>query len=168
VTAGGLPAAGLGVLLAVVAAASTGAQTPTTPAGPAAPVATRHAVNLTAKLKIKRVGGAFVGTGPVSGPPFGRGGLTSRSTVRSRSPLRTATTLTARYATGSVTLQGSGHYSGSTFLATMAVTSGTGAYRGIRGSGLKVSDVSRRGVDTLRVSGGVVYADPAAPAPAGY
>jgi hypothetical protein len=160
----------MAVLLALAVAAPTDAQISTTPSVPGSPVPTRHAVDLTARLKVKRRGGAFVGTGPVAGKPFGTGAMTSRSTVTSRSPLRTATTLTARYKAGTVTFKGSGHYSGSTFLATVAATGGTGAYHAIAGQGLKVTDVSRRGSDTLRVSGNVTYTDPAPAAapPSGY
>lgn len=136
---------------------TTPTSTPTTTPAPVAPVAMKHALGLVAKLRIKSHGGAFVGTGPVSGPPFGGGTITSRSVITRRSPLRTATTLTARYKTGTVVFKGVGHYVGRTFEATMTVTGGTGAYRAIKGSKLTATDVNRNGIDTLRLQGAVTY-----------
>jgi hypothetical protein len=142
----------------------TGQATPTTPTTQTTPPApTPHAVSLVAKLRIKPRGGAFVGTGRVEGKPFGKGRMTTRSTVKSRSPLRISTTLTVRYEEGKVVLKGTGRYVGSTYKATMKVSSGTGDYRRITGSNLKVTSRNKAGVETLRVKGTVRYAEPSQP-----
>jgi hypothetical protein len=134
-----------------------GPTTPTTTL-PVAPTPTRHYVSLTAKLKIKPQGGAYVGTGPVTGAPFGSGRFTSRSVVTRRVPLRTATTLTAVYSGGSVTFRGNGEQTGSVFKATVNVSAGTGKFRGIKGYALHVTDTNRNGGDTLRMTGSVTFA----------
>jgi hypothetical protein len=156
-----MPFPGLGVLAALaVGGAATFAQDPgttqtTTTTAPPVPVA--HTASLTAKLRIKPQGGAFVGTGPVTGNPFGKGKLRSRSVVTRRSPLRTATTITTTYKTGTIVFKGTGRYVGSTFKATVDVTRGTGAYAKATGRRLKVTDVVKRGVDTLKLKGKISY-----------
>lgn len=118
---------------------------------------TTHAVNLTAKLRVRAQGAAFVGTGSLSGEPFGAGRAKVRSTIKSRAPLRTSTTLTVITNKGNAVFRGNGRYVGSTFKATMKALSGAGAYRGITGANLAVTVVSRNGVEVLRMKGTVRY-----------
>lgn len=134
---------------------TTTTQTTSTTTPPPAPVV--HTVSLTAKLKIKLRKGAFVGTGPVTGKPFGKGKFRSRSTVQRTSPLRIKTTLTATYKAGTIVFKGTGTYVGSTFKATVNVSRGTGAYAKAKGRKLKVTGRSRNGVDTLKVKGKISY-----------
>jgi hypothetical protein len=145
----GVPA----LLLAM--SAGTAAQTPVAKAP--------HAVNLTAKLKTKPQGAAFVGTGPASGTPFGIGRAKTRSTIKTRSPLRTSTTLTVVTTKGNAVFKGTGRYVGKTFRSTMKAFSGAGRYRGIEGSNLAVSIVTSNGVDRLRMTGTVRYGAAAIP-----
>ncbi len=145
--------------LVLAFSAATPAQSPTTPTTttPAPPEPTTRAVSLTARLRIKPSRGAFVGTGRVSGKPFGTGRARTRSTIKSRSPLRIRTSLTVVYKRGRVVFAGTGRYVGLTFKATMRVSSGTGIYRDITGSGLKVTSSNRSGVELLRLRGRVRY-----------
>ena len=129
--------------------------TQTTTTQPPTPVA--HMASLTAKLKIKLRKGAFVGTGPVTGKPFGKGRFRSRSTVQHTSPLRIKTTLTATYTDGTIVFKGTGKYVGSTYKATVDVARGTGAYKEATGKKLKVTDVAKHGVDTLKLKGKITY-----------
>ncbi len=163
----------MGALLALIAgtlvpvfvlSGATSAQTPTTPTTPTTPATPEptlqkrtRAVSLTAKLRVRPSGGAFVGTGSVAGKPFGKGRFRSRAVITSRSPLRTASTFTATYKKGKVTFKGAGRYVGSTFRATVKVASGTRAYRGITGSKLKVSSSNRGGAERVRLTGKVRY-----------
>lgn len=140
--------------LVLALSAATAAQTPAIPSTAKA----KHAVNLTANLRISPQGGAFVGTGRATGTPFGMGRAKVRSTVKSTSPLRTSTTLTVVVAKrGSAVFKGTGRYVGSTFKVTMRAVSGSGAYRGIEGTNLAVTSVSRNGIDRLRMTGTVRY-----------
>jgi hypothetical protein len=123
-----------------------------------------HAVSVTAKLHIKPQGGAFVGSGAASGLPFGAGRARLRSTIKSRSPLRTASTLTIVTTKGNAIFKGTGRYVGSTFKSTMKVFSGAGEYHAIAGTDLAVTVSSRNGVDTLRMKGTVRYGPSAVPA----
>jgi hypothetical protein len=157
--------AGLGALASLaVGGAATFAQDPgttqtttTEPSTTTPPVLVTHNASLTAKLRIKLRKGAFVGTGPVTGKPFGKGNLRSRSTVQHTSPLRVKTTLTATYKNGTIVFKGTGKYVGSTFKATVDVSRGTGAYKEATGKKLKVTDRARNGVDTLKVNGKITY-----------
>jgi len=144
--------------LALTMSTSTAAQTP----GASKPA---HTVNLAAKLKIKPQGGAFVGSGAATGTPFGKGRGRLRSTIRSRAPLTTSSTFTVVTTKGNAVFKGTGRYVGPTFKSTMRAFSGAGAYRGITGSKLAVTVVSRNGVDTLRMKGTVRYGAASAPAP---
>lgn len=151
-----LVALGVNAALALTMSAATAAQTPADPK-PA------HTVNLTAKLKIKPQGGAFVGSGAATGTPFGKGRGRLRSTIKSRAPLTTSSTFTIVTTKGSAVFKGTGRYVGTTFKSTMRAFSGAGAYRGITASSLAVTVVSRSGIDTLRMKGTVRYG--VAPAP---
>jgi hypothetical protein len=141
-----------------VSAAATEAPVQVVPKAP-------HAVNLTAKLKVKPVGGAFVGTGPASGTPFGAARAKLRSTIERRGPLRTASTLTIVTTRGNAVFKGTGRYVGTTFKATMRAFSGAGTYRGVQGTNLAVTSTNRNGTDTLRMKGTVRYGAAALPEP---
>jgi hypothetical protein len=155
--AGALAAVAVGgpVSFAQDPATTTETTTTTTTTAPPAPVV--HTVSLTAKLRIKQRKGAFVGTGPVTGNPFGKGSFRSRSVVQHTSPLRIKTTLTATYKKGTIVFKGKGGYVGSTFKATVDVSRGTGAYAKAKGKKLKVTDRARNGVDTLKLKGKITY-----------
>lgn len=144
------------VALALTMSTTSAAQTPVAPK-PA------HAVNLTAKLKIKPQGGAFVGSGAATGTPFGKGRGRLRSTIKSRAPLTTSSTFTVVTTKGNAVFRGTGRYVGTTFKSTMRAFSGAGAYRGVSGSNLAVTVTSRNGIDTLRMKGTVRYGVTAAP-----
>jgi hypothetical protein len=141
--------------LLLATSAGTGAQTPAAKAP--------HTVSLTAKLKTKPQGAAFVGTGAASGTPFGTGRARMRSTIKTRSPLRTSSTLTVVTTKGNAVFKGTGRYVGKTFKSTMKAFSGAGTYRGIEGSNLAVSVVTSNGVDRLRMTGTVRYGTAAVP-----
>ena len=155
-----LPVVLLTAALVAAVTAPSAAQTPVAP--PAEETA--QDVNLTAKLKIRPKGAAFVGSGTASGTPFGSGRATLRSTIKSRSPLRTSSTLTVVTSKGNAVFKGTGRYVGSTFKVTMKAVRGAGRYRGIQGSNLAVTVVTRSGVDLLRMKGSVRYGA-AQPAP---
>lgn len=149
------------LVLALALAAATPAQT-SAPSTTQAVAKATHAVNLTANVRVMPSGGAFAGSGRATGTPFGMGRAKVRSTIKSRSPLRTSTTLTIVVAgKGNAVFKGTGRYVGSTFKATMRVFSGAGAYSGIEGSNLALSSVNRNGVDRLRLTGSVRYGDAA-------
>lgn len=149
------PLAAAALVLAM--SAVTAAQTPAPGTSATPTVKPSHAVDLTAKLRIKPVGAAFVGTGPTTGTPFGSGRAKLRSTITSRSPLRTSTTLTIVTTKGNAVFKGPGRYVGNTFTLTMKAFSGAGRYRGITGTNLAVRSVNRGGVDRLRMKGTVRY-----------
>ena len=145
---------------ALVAGGSvTSAQSPTTTETTTAPPPTpvEHTASLTAKLKIKYRKGAFVGTGPVTGKPFGKGRFRSRLILVQSKPLRIKGTLTATYKAGSIVFKGKGTYVGSTFKATFDVARGTGAYAKATGKKLKVTSRAHRGVDTMKLKGKISY-----------
>lgn len=146
----------LALALVLAMTTVTAAQTPD-PAPTTAKERAVHAVNLTAKLRIKPQGSAFVGAGAASGTPFGTGRARLRSTIKSRSPLRTSSTLTVVTTKGKAVFKGTGRYAGSTFKVTMKASSGAGRYRGIEGSNLAVTVVSRNGIDLLRMRGNVRF-----------
>jgi hypothetical protein len=136
---------------------TTQTTTTTTTATPPPPVA--HTASLTAKLRIKLRHGAFVGTGPVAGKPFGKGKFKSRSTVHSTHPLRIHTTLTGTWKAGTIVFKGTATYVGSTYKGTFHVSRGTGAYAKATGKNLKVTDRARNGIDTLKLKGKITYPD---------
>ena len=146
----------IALVASALVAALTAPSAAQTQVAPPAEETTRD-VNLTAKLKIKPQGSAFVGSGAATGTPFGSGRARLRSTIKSRSPLRTSSTLTVVTAKGNAVFQGTGRYAGSTFKVTMKAVRGAGRYRGIQGSNLAVTVVSRNGVDLLRMKGSVRY-----------
>ena len=147
----------IAALLIAVLMAATGATTAAQSPTVAPAEKTVHAVNLTAKLKIKPQGSAFVGSGAAWGTPFGAGRGRLRSTVKTRGPLTTASTFTIVTTKGNVVFKGTGRYVGRTFKVTMRAVSGAGAYRGVTGSHLAVTVVTRNGVDLLRMKGNVRY-----------
>jgi hypothetical protein len=158
----GLLSAGtVGALVAVLAAggAATSAQSPptteTTTTAPPAPV--EHTVSTTAKLKIKYRYGAYVGTGPCYGKPFGKGKFRSRLVLVSSKPLRIKGSLTATYKAGTIVFKGKGTYVGSTFKATFDVSRGTGAYAKAKGKKLRVTSRAHNGVDTMKLKGKISY-----------
>ena len=154
----------IGTVVPILAfSGATSAQVPTVPEAPPPPdppVKKTRTVALNAKLRVRQRGGDYLGSGPVSGKPFGKGRFNSRSKLTSRSPLRTASTFVATYKRGKITFKGTGRYVGSTFKATIRVTSGTRAFRDITGRNLTFTSVNRGGIERVRVKGKVRYTHP--------